>query len=107
VYIWCSTAAWDCTPFATDFLETFKQSGWEPTDVIRYGIVTGGDSVGVEALVNPAIANAAGQVSLPSVIALIQTLVGLNLMPEAALGRMPEIDPGTIYFRIGRIPLPK
>jgi hypothetical protein len=107
VFIWCSTAAWDCTPFATDFLETFKQAGWQPTDEIRFGIVTGGDAVGVEILVNPQMANAAGQVSMPSVITLIETLVRLNLMPAASLGRMPEIEAGTIYFRIGRIPPPK
>jgi hypothetical protein len=107
VFIWCSTAAWDCTPFAVDFLETFKQAGWQPTDVIRYGIVTGADAVGVEILINPKMADAAGRVSMPSVITLIDALVKLNLMPEAALGQMPEIEEGTIYFRIGRIPPPK
>jgi hypothetical protein len=107
VFIFCSTAAWDCTPFATDFLETFKQSGWQPTDEIRYGIVVGGDAVGIEVLVNPRMANAAGQVSMPSVVTLVEMLVRLNLMPTASLGRMPEIEEGTIYFRIGRIPPPK
>jgi hypothetical protein len=107
VFIFCSTAAWDCTPFATDFLETFQQAGWQPTDQIRYGIVVGGDAVGIEVLVNPQVANAAGQVSMPSVVALVEMLVRLTLMPTASLGRMPEIEEGTIYFRIGRIPPPK
>jgi len=107
VFIFCSTAAWDCTPFAIDFLETFKQAEWQPTDVIRYGIVTGADVVGVEVLVNPKMANTAGQVSTPSVITLVEMLVRLNLMPVAVLGTMPEIEEGTIYFRIGRIPPPK
>ena len=104
VFIWCSTAAWDATPFAADFLEVFKQAGWEPTDQIRYGIVVGGDAVGIEVLVNPQMANAAGQVSMPSVVTLINALAALKLIPEPALGRMPEIEVGTIYFRIGRIP---
>jgi hypothetical protein len=58
-------------------------------------------------LVNPQVANAAGQVSMPSVVALVEMLVRLTLMPTASLGRMPEIEEGTIYFRIGRIPPPK
>jgi hypothetical protein len=107
VFIWCSTAAWDGTAFATDFLETFKQAKWEPTDQIRYGIVVGADAVGIEVLVNPQMANAAGQVLMPSVVTLVETLVRLNLMPAPSLGRMPEIEPGTIYFRIGRFPPPK
>jgi hypothetical protein len=107
VYIFCSTSAWDCTPFATDFLETFKQAGWQPTDVIRYGIVMGYDAVGIEVLINPQMADSAGQVSMPSVVTLITTLVQTGLMPTPALGRMPEVELDTIYFRIGRISPPK
>ncbi len=95
------------TSFATDFLETFKQAGWTPTDVIRYGIAVGYDAVGIEVLVNPQMADSAGQVSMPSVVTLINTLVQTNLMSSATLGRMPEIEARTIYFRIGRIPPPK
>ena len=107
VFILCSTAAWDATPFAEDFLNVFKQAGWEPIDQIRYGIVVGIDAIGIEVLVNPQMADVFGQVHMPSVITLINTLVTLNLMPSPSLGRMPEIDPGTIYIRIGRIPPPK
>jgi hypothetical protein len=105
VFIWCSTAAWDCTDFAVDFMDVFKSAGWQPTDQIRYGIMVGGDAVGIEVLVNPQIANpATGQVSMPSVVTLVNTLVALNLILEPALGREPSIGADTIYFRIGRIP---
>lgn len=107
VYIFCSTSAWDCTPFATDFLETFKHAGWQRTDIIRYGIVVGYDAIGIEVLVNPQMADSAGQVSMPSVVTLINTLVQAGLMPTPALGRMPEVEGDMIYFRIGRIPPPK
>lgn len=98
VFIWCSTAAWDCTPFATDFLETFKQAGWQPTDEIRFGIVTGGDAVGVEVLVNPEMANAAGQVSMPSVVTLVETLVRLNLIAHCSVGEDAGIRSGDNLF---------
>ena len=67
----------------------------------------GYDAVGIEVLINPQMADSAGQVSMPSVVTLITTLVQTGLMPTPALGRMPEVELDTIYFRIGRISPPK
>jgi hypothetical protein len=105
-YIFCTTNAWDGSQFAKDFFETFKQAAWEPTDQIRYGMVVGGDAVGVEVMVNPQMADAAGHVSMPSVIKLIQTLAMLRIMPAPTLSSATDVAPGTIYVRIGRIPPP-
>jgi hypothetical protein len=103
--IWCLTAAWDCVDFATDFQGVFRQAKWQVPDQIAYGIVVGGDAVGIEVLVNPQIADPNGQVSMPSAVTLVMKLASMNLMAPH-LGRMPEIAPDTIFFRIGRIPPP-
>ena len=105
ISIFCSTAAWDCVTFAADFQEAFKQAKWDVSDQIAFGVAVGYDAVGIEVLVNPQIAGPNGQVSMPSVVALVTKLASLNLMAPG-LGRMPEIALGTIFFRIGRIPPP-
>jgi hypothetical protein len=80
----------------------FKQANWDVPNEIIYGLVVGGDAVGIEVLVNPQ-AGASGHVSMPSVVALISSLASMNLMPPH-IGGMSEVPPGTIFFRIGRIP---
>jgi hypothetical protein len=60
------------------------------------------DAVGIEVLVNPLMASDPSNIP-PPVVALITTLVSLRLMAAPDLGRMPDIEAGTISFRIGRI----
>jgi hypothetical protein len=102
ISIWCSTNAWDCVNFATDFQSVFKQAKWDTPDTITFGIVTGYDAKGIEVLVNPMTASDPSNTP-PPVVTLITTLVSLRLMAAPELGRMAEIEPDTIFFRIGRI----
>lgn len=102
ISIWCSANAWDCVNFATDFQSVFKQAKWDTPDTITFGIVMGYDAAGIEVLVNPVMASDPNNTP-PPVVTLITTLVSLRLMAAPEIGRLPDIEPGTIFFRIGRI----
>jgi hypothetical protein len=103
VLIWCSTNAWDCTNFATDFQSVFKQANWDVPETIVFGIAVGYDSVGIEVLANPQWISDPAKIP-QSIVVLITTLMNLGLMSAPNLGRLPEAQPETIFFRIGRIP---
>lgn len=107
--VFVATSAWDGSEYGKDFLSVFKGAKWDVPDAPSYGIVVGGDVIGVHIVVNPRVISEPQKVSgefADSINYLARHLVRLGQMPTPTVQHDGNIEYGKLQLKVGRIPPP-